>query len=185
MKPRRIIIVGPSGSGKSTIGDMVAAGSGVPLLCMDDFRMRRSRMPKFVVQIGKRNVRNYEHPDLWDGRAIAMKLSALIIAGKGFVVEGNHLLYYPEIGALSEGCELYYLHVDHATSVARRKTRHRYLPADESFMKIGEAETARWVIPQKNFPGMVVFDGSRSTGALAGAILQEAKTHDALCATRD
>ncbi len=171
MKPQRIIIVGPSGSGKSTVGDMVAASSGVRCFSMDDFRARGMRATRFMVWHGNEKIRNYEHPDLWDGRALAMKLEALIASGLGFVVEGNHLLHYPEIASLAPSCELFYIHVDHKTSVARRETRHRYSPADESFVKIGEAETARWVEPQKQFPKICVLDGTRSIGSIVMSIL--------------
>lgn len=175
MNPRRILLVGPSGSGKTTIGQIVSMAIGVPLLSMDDFRTRGVRSTKYWIAAGKEKIRNFEHPDLWDGRAIAMKLEALIRAGNGFVIEGNHLLHYPQIAALAPRCDLFYLHVDHAMSVARRRTRHRYSPADESFIQIGEVETARWVVPQKLFPGIHVIDGTRSTGRLADRILNPQK----------
>ncbi len=171
MNTRRIIIVGPSGSGKTTVADMVAASSGLPLISMDNFRTRGVRTTKYFVQHNGERVRNFEHPDLWDGNVIAFKLQALIRSGQGFVVEGNHLLHYPAIAAI-EATERYYLHVDHAVSVKRRETRHRYSPADESFIRIGQSQTACWVEPQKQLPRVVVIDGSRGTGELANLIMK-------------
>lgn len=138
---------------------------------MDNFRARGVRATKFLVEHNREMIRNYEHPDLWDGAVIGFKLQALIREGRGFVVEGNHLLHYPQILAL-EGAERYYIHVDHATSVKRRETRHRYSPADESFAKIGAAETARWVEPQKTLPGVRVIDGLTTLSTIVRGIIE-------------
>ena len=166
---RRILIVGPSGSGKTTVGQAVARELDVPLISMDDFRSR-GVLRKFFVEHPSGRVRNYEDPRMWDGNAIACKLRAFARTGSGFVAEGNHLLYYPEIRTIPE-TELYYIDVPFEVSLARRKTRHRYLPADESYLLIGASETARWVSPQLAARGIVRLDGTESTHNTAQAII--------------
>ena len=158
MNQRRIIIVGPSGSGKTTVGQAVARELGNPLISMDDFRTRGRRTAP-MIDVGDATIRTYEDPCLWDGNAIACKLTAFVRAGVGFVAEGNHLLYYPAIRALPR-LELFYLDVPFAVSVARRKARHRGVPSDFSFAQIGERETERWVKPQLAARGMVLLDGN-------------------------
>lgn len=166
---RRIIIVGPSGSGKTTVAEVVARELGLPLVSMDAFRARGLRLQFYVDHAGQK-VRNYEDPRMWDPNAIACKLRALITTGHGFVAEGNHLLRYPEIAGIPNA-EWFYVDVPHAVSLARRKTRHRYLPADESFALIGEEQTKIQVEPQRHFPGVRVLDGTRPPADVAACIL--------------
>lgn len=153
---RCILIVGPSGSGKTTVAEIVARELGVPLISMDDFRVRR-RWPLYVDSAKK--LRTFESPLLWDGRAIACKLRACIQAGSGFVTEGNHLLYYPEIAALPD-VECFYLNVPFAVSLKRRQARHRGTEADRAFALVGESEIKRYVLPQRSVPGITVLDGT-------------------------
>jgi shikimate kinase len=167
---RRIVIVGPSGSGKTTLAQAVARELGVPVISMDDFRAKRRAA--ILVAHGKEEVRTFEDPRLWDGNAIACKLRALIAQRSGFVAEGNHLLYYPEIRSLPD-LELYYLDVPFQVSVARRRTRHRFSLADESFALIGESETARWVKPQTAARGIRVLDGTEHTYVTGQAIIHQ------------
>lgn len=167
---RRIIIVGPSGSGKTTVAETVARELGLPLVSMDAFRAKGLRLQFFVEHAGQK-VRNYEDPRMWDPNAIACKLRAVIAAGGGFVAEGNHLLRYPEIAGIPH-VECFYIDVPHAVSLARRKTRHRYLPADESFALIGEEQTKIQVEPQRHFPGVRVLNGTRPPANVAADVLQ-------------
>lgn len=164
---RRILIIGPSGSGKTTVAQSVARELNLPLVSMDDFRRKMNNGFPTVLHNNKR-VRTHEDPKSWDGHAIFHKLRALLATG--FVAEGNHLLMYPQIAAL-EGTERYYIDVPFAVSVERRKTRHRYLPADVSFNLIGEQETARVVAPQLAMPGVVKLDGTRTPYVTATAII--------------
>lgn len=169
MNPRRILIIGPSGSGKTTVAQAVARELRLPLISMDDYRAKRKAAQYFVEHHG-RQVRNYEDVRMWDGNAIACKLRACIQAGSGFVAEGLHLLAYPEIAALPIA-ERYYLDVPHRISVARRKTRHRFLPADESFVLIGEQQTALHVAPQLALPDVIRLDGTASTYVTGSSII--------------
>lgn len=170
MNPRRILLVGPSGSGKTTVAALISRALGLPVVSMDDFRIRGIRHPPYVMVDGKQ-IRTYEDPRLWDGHAVACKLMALISAGNGFVAEGNHLLHYAPIAALPD-TEHYYLDVPFGVSLDRRKTRHRYLPADESFALIGESETARWIAPQLSHPGIIRLDGLLHPEANAANIVE-------------
>lgn len=166
---RRIIIVGPSGSGKTTVAQAVARELGVALISMDDFRIRKSNKVLFTARAGAQEVRSWENPGCWDGNAISSKLRAAHQLGVGYVAEGNHLLMYPGIAALD--AERYYLHVPFKVSLERRRTRHRFLPADESFKLIGVQETARWVAPQQLLPGVVILDGTAHTYVTGQAII--------------
>lgn len=167
---RRIIIVGPSGSGKTTIGQALARELKLPLISMDDFRCKMTHGCAPKVLHGKENIRTYEDPACWDGNAISCKLRAL--APTGFVAEGNHLLMYPQIAAI-ENTERYYIDVPFSVSVERRKTRHRYLPADVSFNLIGKQETDRVVAPQLTMRGVIRLDGLLSTYALGTEIFHQ------------
>lgn len=171
--PRRIIIVGPSGSGKTTVAEAIARELKLPVVSMDDFRVRshRGRSIPFVDHDGQK-IRTYEDPMFWDGHAIGCKLRALVQAGSGFVAEGNHLLYYPEVRAIAD-TELYYLDVPFKVSVERRQTRHRHSPADESFALIGEHETQRWVAPQLAARGIIRLDGTASTYVTGSSIIHQ------------
>lgn len=171
MTPRRIILVGPSGSGKTSVGRAVAQELGIAFLSMDDFRARKSNKTWKYVTVAGRHVRNFEDPSNWDCNAIAGRLLGLTRQNRGFVVEGNHLLQYPEIAALTE-TERYYLDVSFDVSISRRTTRHRFLPADESFVLIGRSETRRWVEPQKDMPGIRVLDGLAPIQDTVRAIVQ-------------
>lgn len=166
---RRILIVGPSGSGKTSLAEALAVALGIPLISMDNFRAH-GYSKVFTVEHKGRKIRNYEDPRMWDENAIACKLRWSVETGAGFIAEGNHLLMYPAIAALP-GVERFYLDVPHAVSLARRRTRHRYLPADESFRLIGEAQTARHVAPQKHLPGVRVLDGTREPSVTLAEIL--------------
>lgn len=173
MIPHRIIIVGPSASGKSTVAEDVSTRLRLPIIHMDDFRIKAHRnQPRVKTKWGL--VRSYEDPTMWDGHAIACKLRALVHSGSGFVVEGNHLLRYPEITALAMLCYpvSFYIDVPFRVSLSRRKARHRHMMADESFALIGESETDRWVVPQKKMPGVTVIDGTMDAAAVVAAILQ-------------
>ncbi len=167
MTPRRIILVGPSGSGKSTVAEAVARNLGLPCISMDDFRIK---MRSLYVLHRSQRVRTFESPELWDSNAISYKLRACIRANSGFVVEGNHLLHYPAVASIADS-ERFYLDVPFKVSLARRKTRHRYLAADESFALIGEGETARYVWPQQALPGVMVLDGTKPVANIVSAIL--------------
>lgn len=169
MTPRQILIIGPSGSGKTTVAEAVARELAVPFISMDHFRAKPKGAQYYVDHRG-RKVRNYEDPRCWDGNAIACKLRACIQAGTGFVAEGLHLLAYPAIAALPI-TERYYLDVPHRVSVGRRKTRHRFLPADESFVLIGEAQTALHVTPQLAMPDVIRLDGTASTYVTGSSII--------------
>lgn len=167
---RQIIIVGPSGSGKTTVAQAIARELGLPLISMDDFRIRKSNKVLFTARAGTQEVRSWENPGCWDGNAISSKLRAAHQLGVGYVAEGNHLLMYSGIAALD--AERYYLHVPFKVSLQRRKTRHRFLPADESFKLIGESETLRWVAPQQDLPNVVLVDGDNPTYTLVQQILR-------------
>jgi hypothetical protein len=169
MNPRRLIIIGPSGSGKSTVAQAVARELRLPLISMDDYRAK-PKSAQYFVEHRKKRVRNFEDPRCWDGNALACILRALIQGDLGFVAEGLHLLAYPEIAALPV-TERYYLDVPHRISVDRRKTRHRYLPADESFVLIGEEQTALNVAPQLALPDVIRLDGTASTYVLGSSII--------------
>lgn len=173
--PRRIIIIGPSGAGKSTVGEIVARELGVPLVSLDDFVIRGARKHQYVEHEGHQ-IRSYLNPACWDSNAFGCKLSALQFAGSGFVAEGNHLLHYPQIVAIPN-TERYYLDVPFGTSLDRRKCRHKFLPADESFAIIGEEETARWVSPQLKAPGVVRLDGRASPEFTAAQIILRQSGH--------
>lgn len=56
--------------------------------------------------------------------------------------------------------ERFYIDLPFNECVLRRKTRHRYQPADESFILIGEQQTAEIVAPQKLMPDVQVIDGT-------------------------
>lgn len=165
---RRIIICGPSGAGKTTIAEAVGRILNLPVLSMDNFRARKLRYP--TVKVGDHEIRTYESPECLDSNAITCKLKALLLTRGGFVAEGNHLLAYPVIATIP-GLECYYLDVPFAVSLERRKTRHCFLPADESFALIGEQETARHVVPQLQRPGIVRLDGTLPPEQSVGAIL--------------
>jgi len=150
----------------------VSDALGCSLISMDDFRSRGVGRTKYFTQHNGEKIRNYEHPDLWDGLAITHKLRAFIRDGLGFVAEGNHLLHYPGIAELAQHWEIVYLAVDHATSVVRRKTRHRYSPADESFIRNGALQTALWVEPQKFLPRVRIIDGTFALDVIASLILR-------------
>lgn len=171
--PRRIIIVGPSGSGKTTVAEAIARELKLPVVSMDDFRVRnlRRRLLPLVEHAGQK-IRTYEDPIFWDGHAIGCKLRALVQSGSGFVAEGNHLLHYPDVRAIPD-TELYYLDVPFKVSVDRRKTRHRYSPADESFALIGEQETQRWVAPQLACRGIIRLDGTAHTYVTGSSIIHQ------------
>ncbi len=169
MNPRRIILIGPSGSGKTTVAQAVARELALPLISMDDYRAKPKSAQYFVEHRGQR-VRNYEDVRCWDANAIACRLRASIQAGTGFVAEGLHLLAYPAVAALPI-TERYYLDVPHRVSVARRKTRHRFLPADESFVLIGEQQTALNVAPQLALLDVIRLDGTASTYVIGSSII--------------
>jgi shikimate kinase len=175
MNTRRIIIVGPSGSGKTTVAEAIARELNLPVVSMDDFRSKGKCVLQFYVDHRGKKVKNFEDPRLWDENAIACKLRACIQAGQGFVAEGNHLLAYPSIAAILD-TERYYLDVPHKVSVARRKTRHRYLPADESFILIGEEQTRLIVAPQLAMPDVIRLDGTLHTYVTGSTIIHR---HDA------
>lgn len=163
---RRIILVGPSGSGKTSLAHELSRLINLPVVSMDDFRAKSYLHGQFP-QVGR--IRNYEHPDCWDPVAISSKLRTMSRRGEGWIAEGNHLLHYPAVAELES--ERYYLDVSFEVSLERRKSRHRFSPADESFVAIGREQTQLWVAPQKLLPGVVTFDGRRTTEWLANQIL--------------
>ena len=169
MTPRRILLVGPSSSGKTTVAEMVAHELGLPLVSLDDFIIRGSRKHHYVDHEGHQ-IRSYQNPACWDFHAFGCKLSALLYAGSGFVAEGNHLLHYPQVAAIPE-TERYYIDVPYGVSLDRRKSGHKFLPADESFAIIGEEETARWVAPQLKMPGVIRLDGRASCEFTAAKVI--------------
>lgn len=169
MNLRRIIIVGPSGSGTSSVGREVARELGVPLFSLDEFRARGKRNAPYLA-VGGLRVRNFEHPDNWDGNALSFKMLACVRNHGGFVAEGNHLLVYPNVASIAE-TERFYLDVPFKVSLERRKSRHRYLPADESFALIGEDQTRLWVWPQQALPGITILDGTKPVIETVAAIL--------------
>lgn len=163
---RRILLIGPSASGKSTVAEILARELRVPVVPMDAFRCKRML---FVTHEG-RQVRNFEDPRMWDDNALACKLRALINSNQGFVAEGLHLLRYPAIAAIPQ-TERWYLDIPHELALARRKTRHRNLPSDESFAIIGREQTRIHVEPQKDIPDVRVIDGTMPVADVVGAIL--------------
>lgn len=166
---RRILLIGPSGAGKSTIGEIIARELSVPLISLDDFRIRGCKKHHYVEHEGKQ-IRSYLHPGCYDQNAIACKLMALVYAGSGFVAEGNHLLQYVQIAAIPEA-ERYYIDIPFGVSLDRRKSAHKALPWDESFAIIGDMETAQWVSPQLKMPGVVRLDGRSAPEFTAAQIL--------------
>lgn len=171
MTPRRILIVGPSGSGKTTLAAQLASQLALPLISMEDFRMRLNRNVPYV-QLGTQQVRAYENPVYFDANAIWHKLQAAMRLGQGFIAEGAHLLRYPAIADMADKCdvEIFYLDVPHATSLERRKRNNKGTLHDESFALIGESETAKHVVPQKAMPGVTVLDGKLPIAELLAEI---------------
>lgn len=166
---RRIILVGPSGSGKTSLAHELSRLLNLPVVSMDDFRAKSYPKQQFpYVWIKGQRIRNYESPTCWDPVAISSKLRTMSQRGEGWIAEGNHLLVYPAVAELES--ERYYLDVPFEVSLERRKSRHRFSPADESFAAIGREQTQLWVAPQRLLPGVVTFDGRRPTEWLAGQI---------------
>jgi cytidylate kinase len=116
---RRILIVGPSGSGKTTVARLVAGRLGLPLVSMDDFRIKGRlsvRLPSGD------NVRTFEHPALWDADRLAIRLFDCLETANGFVAEGNHLLHYAIVRAIPDTLR-FYIDVPFEVSLQRRSTR--------------------------------------------------------------
>lgn len=161
----RIVIVGPSCSGKTTVARYVSGALGLPLVSMDGFRVSGRR---YFVDVAGREVRTFEHPQLWNERRIGFALTEEL--DRGFVAEGNHLLRYPEIASIPN-LQCFYLDLPWESVIARRRDRARMNAADESFILVGELETAKYVLPQKDHPGIRILDARKSAPDLMREII--------------
>ena len=161
-----VLISGPSGSGKTTLAHKVGLKFGMPVLHLDDYFIRGAKA--FVDCAGAR-VRTFERPALYDGARLAADVGA---QRHGCVVEGFCLFTYPEITVLN-GFR-FYLDVPFGECLARRNARKPQRPSDRSFRIVGESETAAFVLPQRNLPGIHVLDGTRGIEELAAAIASAA-----------
>lgn len=174
MHTRRLLLVGPSGSGKTTLAESLASRFSVPVIAMEEFRMRLNRNVPFVMHAGQQ-VRAYDHPVYFDANAISHKMLAQIRARRGFIVEGAHLLQYPAIAHMAAddiaNIEVVYLDIPHAVTLERRRRNNKGTLHDESFALIGESETAKHVTPQKLMPGVRVLDATRPVAELLAAIV--------------
>lgn len=159
-----VLIAGPSASGKSTVARLVATARHLPLLCLDDYFIRGRR--EFIGTAAGR-VRTYERPTLYDGGSLAKDARA---ARAGVVVEGFCLLMYPEFAELE--AFRFYLDVPHSVCAERRAKRRPSRPSDESFSLIGEAEAAKYVLPQRFMPNVQVLDGMLPPADLARCVQQ-------------
>lgn len=153
MKPHRLILAGPSCSGKTTLAEQYATITGIRLFRLDDFRRRVKR---FVTGT---DVRNYEHPDCWDGRTFA---EALATCTGPFIAEGVCPLHYREVLEWVDA-DRFYMDVPFAVCLARRKARGRHGPSDTAFAMFGEGETREWVEPQRAVAGVRILDGTLPT----------------------
>jgi hypothetical protein len=121
-----------------------------------------------MASVSGRLVRNFEHPDSYDGARLAADIAAC--ASKSpCVAEGFALFKYGEILALT-GTRMY-LDVPFEVCLLRRIARRPQRPSDQSFQLIGKAETLRTVIPQRDTPGVLILDGLRQLDALVAHVL--------------
>ena len=160
----RILIVGPSASGKSTLADRVADEVGLPKLHLDDYFIPRA---KAFVETPNGRVRTFERPSLYDGNKLARDAAA--IRG-GIVIEGFCLFAYPEILAL--GGSRYYLDAPFSLCRERRAARRPQRYSDRSFAIVGESETLRFVVPQREIPDVHVLNGRLPTAELTRQVLE-------------
>ena len=85
------------------------------------------------------------------------------------MAEGFCLFAYLEILRLES--IKFYLDVPHQVCAGRRIKRRPQRPSDRSFALIGAKESATFVLPQKDIPGVQVLDGMRPTVDLVEAVL--------------
>jgi len=140
-----VLIAGPSGSGKSTLAQMVAAKLGFPCLSLDDFFIRGA---KAYVDTPQGKVRTFERPELYDGGRLAAQIANRT---SGLVADGFCLFAYAQV--LDLPARRFYLDVPFPVCAARRAARKPQRLSDKSFALIGEAETARYILPQRSLPG--------------------------------
>lgn len=167
MKNLVIMIAGPSASGKSTLACEVARRLRIPCLGLDE---RYIRYSKAYLETPNGRVRTYERPELYDGGKLAITIAN---RNTPLVVEGFCLFAYPQI--LRQPALRFYVDVPFAICAARRAARRPQRPSDKSFALVGEQETARVVLPQRDLPDVRVLDGLRATAELAETILSYPK----------
>lgn len=160
-----VFIAGPSASGKSTLAKAVAEVLGARVMCLDDYFIPRARI--FVETPGGR-IRTFERPELYDAGRMARDVAAV---NGAVVAEGFCLLGYGEFRA--QNAVRVFVDLSFDICLARRLARRPVRPSDKSFRVIGESESATFVEPQRDIPGVVVLDGRRPTSELLRAVLAQ------------
>lgn len=165
MKVKRYLIAGPSSSGKTTLAYELGKVTGYPVFSLDSFRARCIRH----VDHGGKQYRAYEHPDCWHGRAFAGMLAT---QSGPWIAEGTCLFQYREVLEWLDAAR-FFVEVPFQVCLARRLKRGRHGPSDEAFAAIGEAETLRWIEPQRKVAGVHILDGTLPSLDLAKLLIAQ------------
>ena len=113
------------------------------------------------------SVRNYERPEVYDGRQLAQDILA---QHSGVVADGLFPFVYPELLDLS--AHRFYLDLPFTVCLARRLARRpTRSSSDRSFALIGEQESETFVVPQKTLSDIHVLDGNKPQEALLQEVL--------------
>jgi uridine kinase len=186
---RIIGIAGPSCSGKSSVAKLLAKELDANILSLDNFIIRHAE--PIYVDINGEKIRTFERPELYDGKRLANCVKEL--ERKGFlktrifnltklededisvtkkdwlILDGFLLFHFKELNKLIN--YKFFIDLSFDEIVKRRIKRADRPKADKSFVLIGEQENKEFVLPQKDFTGVIVLDGKKSLAELKAGIL--------------
>jgi uridine kinase len=184
---RVIGIAGPSCSGKSTVAKIVAEQLGASVLCFD--HLYQHGKGKEYVRVEGQIYRTFERPELYDHERFPLLLDRLasgqfimlqdhlkndtyhkVEPNENLIVEGFLLFTYPSIQ--SRFNDRFYIDLSPEEMVRRRIARDRTEYA-QNFAKIGPIEYARYGLPQRGMPGILIIDGKLPLESIASRILDK------------
>lgn len=191
---KTIGICGPSCSGKTTLAKKLDQQLRGELISLDYFYKSESK-PLYIDYNGE-EIRTFERPEQYNGKAMAelvetienlekklvyvheifdmdkQKMKKKIFMKRDYLIlEGFLLFSYEELIEKIE--HKFYLNIPYEKTLERRSARPRNAPADEGYRKIGKSEWEQFGIKQKEVPGIIILDGTKSINELYDEVMQE------------